>query len=245
MLAAKYRPPGHAIFHEVSNATGLDAAGYCDAMVLGLWPSLQYSITGFEIKVSRSDWLNEIRNPNKSERFMRYCDFWYLLISNKSMVEPGELPPTWGMMAPANGRLKVIVPALRLTAEPTSRALLMAIARRAMDCSLALDDKEIDRRVAAKSLARQYEVKQSQEDYNKLYDAVKEFEEKSGLTIHRGWDHPKEVGEAVKMVLSGLMSDGNIRSSAAILLNHIRNIRADTLRLVTTVNKLKRLRDTK
>ena len=67
-LARKFCAPEYALFYEVANATGSAATRSADAIAMGLWPSRGLYLQGFEIKVSRSDWLSELKNPAKAAR---------------------------------------------------------------------------------------------------------------------------------------------------------------------------------
>lgn len=65
------------------------------------------SIIGHEVKVSRSDWLAELRNPRKAQRWMEYCTHWYLVCPTADIVRD-DLPDGWGLMVIGkNGRLRV------------------------------------------------------------------------------------------------------------------------------------------
>lgn len=68
-------------------------------------------ILGFEVKVSRSDWLSELKKPEKADSLARYCDRWYLVISDPKIVKDGELPPTWGLLCRKGDRLVEVVKA--------------------------------------------------------------------------------------------------------------------------------------
>lgn len=70
-----------------------------DALAIDTWESKGLEIHGFEVKCSRSDWLTELKQPEKSEPFRRFCDRWWLVTSSKDIVKPGELPAGWGHMA--------------------------------------------------------------------------------------------------------------------------------------------------
>ena len=70
-----------------------------DAIAIDTWESQGLEVHGFEIKCSRSDWLTELKHPEKSEPFRRFCDRWWLVTSSKDIVKPGELPEGWGHMA--------------------------------------------------------------------------------------------------------------------------------------------------
>lgn len=91
------------------------------------------ALHGHEVKVSRGDWLAERGDLSKSEPFRRYMHHWWLVVSDAGIVRPGELPADWGLMAKAGGRLRVVVAAPRLAAEPVPLDLtisLMAAAAR-------------------------------------------------------------------------------------------------------------------
>ncbi|QNJ56375.1 hypothetical protein KNV19_gp61 [Gordonia phage Portcullis] len=70
-----------------------------DALAIDTWMSKGMELHGFEVKCSRSDWLTELKQPEKSEAFRRICDRWWLVTSDPSIVKPGELPDGWGHMS--------------------------------------------------------------------------------------------------------------------------------------------------
>lgn len=103
-----------AMSHVRSDA-GFDAERTADFMALDLWPSKGLVLHGHEVKISRSDWLNELKDPEKSGAFIPHVDYWWLVITDKAMVKDGELPPEWGMMAiGTDGKLRVVKKAPRL-----------------------------------------------------------------------------------------------------------------------------------
>lgn len=67
-----------------------------DFMAVGLWKSLAFDVYGFEIKVSRADWLRELKSPQKAENGMAMCDFWYLAAPPGVLKDLSELPENWG-----------------------------------------------------------------------------------------------------------------------------------------------------
>lgn len=77
-----------------------------DALVVDLWPSSGHVIHGFEVKVSRSDWLTELKDPEKAEAFKPYCDHWWLAVPDAAIVRD-DLPAGWGLMAPTRGGLQI------------------------------------------------------------------------------------------------------------------------------------------
>lgn len=78
--------------------------------------SYRQVLHGHEVKVSRSDWLTELRDPTKADAWKRYCDKWWL-VAPKDVVR-GDLPEGWGWMVPSGKGLRVVVQAPLLTPEP-------------------------------------------------------------------------------------------------------------------------------
>jgi hypothetical protein len=88
-----------------------------------------FDLHGHEVKVSRSDWLAELRDPTKADAWRRFCDRWWLCVSDRSIVKDGELPEGWGLMVLAGPALRVVYPAPLLTPEPMPRMLLASLMR--------------------------------------------------------------------------------------------------------------------
>lgn len=96
--------PRYVVAEHVRNQCGF--GGYwgtgplrtADAIVADLWPSSGHLVHGFEVKVSRSDWLTELKDPEKAEAFKPYCDHWWLVVPDASIVRD-DLPDGWGLMA--------------------------------------------------------------------------------------------------------------------------------------------------
>lgn len=82
---------------EVCEGTGARSGRRADFLVVCCWPSDNYDLIGFEIKVSRPDWLTELRQPNKAEAISRYCTHWYIA-APKGVLVTEELPTGWGYM---------------------------------------------------------------------------------------------------------------------------------------------------
>jgi hypothetical protein len=119
------------------------ATRICDYMALdtyqahdGDW-SVRYAIHGHEIKVSRSDWLAELRDPGKAEAFRPYCSHWWLVVSDASIVRD-DLPDGWGLLVAQGSRLvaKRKVPAVEPA--PMPRHMLSALARAVASHAIAL-----------------------------------------------------------------------------------------------------------
>jgi hypothetical protein len=96
LLRAKYRGRDWAFLAQVPNGTGTHKSRTCDGMAMSLWPSKGLHLHGFEIKVSRGDWLAEIQQPEKSEAFIRYCHYWWI-VAPAGVVKLDEVAGNWGV----------------------------------------------------------------------------------------------------------------------------------------------------
>ena len=204
-LQGTFSAPAYVTLQEVRDATGFDGHRTADAIAVSLYRSRGKAIWGFEMKVSRSDWLHELKQPEKAESIMRYCDHWALVVPNKDIVKAGELPDTWGMYVAQKNRLKCVVPCPKLDPLPMSitmlTALIYAVANRqskADEAALRAARDEGYTRGSERTQGAYYE-----KQYRELYDKVEAFEEASGLNIQYGWQKPDKIGEIVKILLDG------------------------------------------
>ena len=202
-LRTRYPTNAFALLEQVANCTGFGAGRWADVVVMSLWPSRGLTVSGFEIKVSRSDWKRELDDPAKSAEIQSYCDEWWI-VAPRGMIDPHELPPTWGLLeVDENGGCKAKKTAPALEPKPLSRAFIAAILRRASDNFDAILRRETDAALrkgaenGADGTAR--ELKRAQEDYAKLTARVSEFEAASGVEITYAWDLGN-VGEAVRIL---------------------------------------------
>ncbi len=88
---------------------------------------------GHEVKVSRSDWLTELRDPGKAEAFRPHMHYWWLVAADRSVVR-NDLPAGWGLMVPHGPlTLRVVVPAaLNVDPVPMPHSLQGALLRAAV-----------------------------------------------------------------------------------------------------------------
>lgn len=95
----------------------------------GYWSIRAPVFHGHEVKVSRSDWLAELRDPSKAETFRRHMHFWWLVVSDKAIVRD-DLPEGWGLMVKSGDKLRALVkPTPNLTPEPMPSGLIGALLR--------------------------------------------------------------------------------------------------------------------
>lgn len=205
LLRLRYPRNTHALFFGVHDGAGFDKTRTADAIAMGLWPSRGLHLTGFEIKASRSDWLRELKNPAKAESLIRYCDHWYIVAASSEIVRVDELPPTWGLMYPVGtGTLRLAIPAPALPAVAPDRSFLAALLKKSTEQCV-----DVEMLAAARDEGfgeGKKEAKRSLEgaraEYQQLSKTVREFEQASGISIQQAWQGGKEIGDAVRFVLS-------------------------------------------
>lgn len=132
LLRARYEPPAWAFLDEVRNGTGLGrVVRTADAMAMSLFPSRGLHLHGFEIKVSRADWLKELKAPEKAEEMARFCHYWHLVVNDVDIVKPGELPQPWGLLVRKGDKLVVAAqPTFNEHATPPTYRFLGALLRK-------------------------------------------------------------------------------------------------------------------
>lgn len=211
-LRLKFPANEYALFHEVRNATGfVGRPRYADAIAMGLWPSRGLQLEGFEIKVDRGDWLNELRKPEKADAIARYCDLWWLVTPADRVAELPEIPPTWGWLVPHGKTFKVAKPATPNRApEPIDREFMASVFRAAQSDASVEARLRAQREGFARELeqARAYAKECAERDGSRLREAVAKFEKASGLHIETyGGD---ELGKRVAALRALEDSGGSV-----------------------------------
>ena len=98
LLRERYSVDEWVLAFEVAPETG-GGTRRADAVAMNMWRSRGHAIHGFEFKVSRSDWLRELRDPSKADAVAQYCDCWWLVIDGDNIIKDDELPEGWGLIA--------------------------------------------------------------------------------------------------------------------------------------------------
>jgi hypothetical protein len=189
-LRVRYPEKECALFHEVRNETGWSSSPrYADALAMGLWPSRGLRLEGFECKVDRSDWLRELRAPEKADAIAPYCDLWWIVSpADPVVVKLDEVPPTWGWLVPHGSALKVVKPATpNPNPTPVDRSFLASVFRAAQGESTiaARLDKLRDEMRRERDQSVEYAEQRAAREGKELREAVAEFEKASGLSISR------------------------------------------------------------
>ncbi|WP_407310969.1 hypothetical protein [Desulfosporosinus sp. SB140] len=126
-----------AFFEELRAGTGyrnvekgINPEQRFDAWAINLYPSKKFLRIVYEIKVSRSDFLHELKNPEKRSQALQMSNCFYF-VTPAGLIKPEELPPEVGLIEVKNeneSRVKVQAP-FREDTEPTWQ-FLASIARR-------------------------------------------------------------------------------------------------------------------
>ncbi|MGE5510354.1 MAG: hypothetical protein ACM31O_03770 [Bacteroidota bacterium] len=228
LLRRRYTHPAWALCFEVANSTGGPAQRYADAVAMSLYPSRGLALLGFEIKISRSDFLREIKDPDKSVAVQQYCDQWWL-VAHEAVVDETLLPPAWGWLQVHNGTLRVRKKAPQLAPKPIDRGFMAAMVRRAHE----IDQDEVKAAVAME-LARlredderriEREVRARTREAESALKQLAELKARIGVD---NWDYleSSDVALAVKIVrASGLTRTyGGLRELQQSLAAHARAI---------------------
>lgn len=83
-----------------------------DAWAINLYPSKKHERIVYEIKVSRSDFLHEIKNPEKREQALNLSNYFYF-VTPKGLVSVDEIPQECGLIEvdeDLNTRIKLKAP---------------------------------------------------------------------------------------------------------------------------------------
>lgn len=115
-----------------------------DAIVLDTWAAKHQDLTeaererrdwggrqsvhGFEVKVSRGDWLTELRDPEKALAWSRYCHYFWLVAASRDIVRD-DLPEGWGLLVPHGTSLRVVQKPTRRDPEPMPLPVMVAVSR--------------------------------------------------------------------------------------------------------------------
>lgn len=218
-LRARYTAPEWALFTEVGDSTGANVRRHADAVAMNLWPSRGMELHGFEVKVSRADWMREINNPAKSGPVQKFCDRWWVVVGDLNIVAPGELPPTWGLMSLDAGKLKVRTEAPKLEAEPVNRMFVAAILRRVATESPSAEalKAEFERgHTAGEKAGYGHALLDRSREHDELATlkrVVGEFEEAAGVRLNK-WSASanKDLGAAMRLALQ--VGEGERRMAA-------------------------------
>jgi hypothetical protein len=185
-----YNP--HVVLEQVPDGT-TNQNRWVDVAVFSMWESLGgLTRSAFEIKVTREDFLNELRNPEKHQ-WCKECfhEFWF--VAPKDVINIDELPSGSGWMYPTHegNKLMIARQAPRNDNPRLDDQLLSAFMRAAGKVQKTLHD-------------RTYEDK-FKDDHR--YKTASRYEEAVNRYLHeRGiYDYPQSDDDVYKNLLNATL----------------------------------------
>ena len=191
------------LIHEARAGAGFSGNdGSADLIAINTWPSQGMQIVGHEVKVSYSDWQNELRSQDKAERFAQFCHRWWVAAPQELAKRiQHELPETWGLIAVlANGKTREVSPAPRREPKPLPpwwwvgwMAQLDRMEKRQFTERVNRHiHEQVGRQVEARVKLETRRMLSPQEvmeldNLRALKARVDEFEREFGIDIHRPW----------------------------------------------------------
>jgi hypothetical protein len=217
-----------AFFAEVPDATGLEKSRTLDALAVSLWPSRGLELHGFEIKVSRSDWLRELAEPAKADSFFGFLDR-FAIAAPPGVVKPEELPTGWGLAVARGDSIAYVAPAAKLSPRPISREFFAALCRTATTASASAEairvavrdaeNRERERLARMNEEALERDRRHRGAELEKLRAAVTDFETKTGIPLARWGGASDDAVAAVKIAatLGRVDLEAKVRNTREIL----------------------------
>ncbi len=225
LLNDKYHDPAqHLIAFEVADGTGSAANRWADAVSMEMWPSKGYAITGYEIKVSRSDWLSELKQPDKSQAISQFCDHWYL-VAPDGVLGIDELPKGWGWIKATERSLHTKIKAPKRDCSPPDKAFMASLLRKSI---AKYSDKKLIAQMYKKARAsaiedckhiNDFELDRAKRNAEQLEKAIVGFEKRSGIRIDQ-WNY-KQTGEAIKALTLNTDREAVIENLERMMRNHM------------------------
>ncbi len=239
-----FRPPAHLMLREVRNATGYQrVTRSADALVVSLWPSRGVWFACVEVKESRSDWLRELKDPQKAEEVGAFCEYMWLA-ARPGIVEEFEVPAAWGLVTvPTSGKVKVVKVAPKRKPKPLTAAFVAAVLRnrgaheeglrgrikdelRREQIAAGVEVHEpVSREVEelqAQVRARDMTISQLRRDFDRGERTRRDFEAAAGVRIEL-WNGPN-CGATFELA-QRLLGYGSLASSAGALEATARQLR--------------------
>lgn len=188
----------------IANVQG-DQGKFADAIAVNLWRSRGYAVVGFEVKSARSDWLRELKQPEKAEACAAYCHTFFI-VANEGVVKDGELPLGWGLMEPHGEFLRIKANAkTNEHRKELTRSFMVNLIRRASEKGenakeLAAVRGEgwragLDEGIRRSESREDKSARQRLDIFEKMHA---EFKERTGIEIS-GWDGGKQLVATYKL----------------------------------------------
>jgi hypothetical protein len=179
-----------------------------DMLAIMGWQSRGHEVMGFEVKVSRGDWLAELKDPAKAEPLVRLCSRWWIA-APPDVVRVDELPPSWGLLVIHPEQIRTVKQAPTLEPEAWSdaiwRCMLLRCATREArtpdDPAKARTEGARESREASES-AWKRELDRERSRITELEGIIRQAEQATGVNLGR-WCNYHALGEAMQFLRDG------------------------------------------
>ena len=204
LLRIRYKIPEWVLVEEVADGTGWSSSRRADGVAVGCWPSRGLEVHGFEVKVTRSDWLSELRAPEKAAAVAPFCHRWWI-VAPSGIVKKGELPAGWGLITAKNKRMRYAVQAALREAELMPPTMLASLLRTAVQnerkaaTELAYERFQEGVRIGQERTVSLVTGDEAAARHAQLLARVQRFERRTGLPLER---MPYGMTRAVELILN-------------------------------------------
>lgn len=247
LCGKRFPAPEWAYIQEVGNATGTNVRRHADSIAMNLWPSRGLAIHGMELKTSRSDWLRELKNPEKAEAIYSYCDYWWL-VSPDDVAKLEEIPEGWGWLAPKGNKLvvKKDAPVIPKDSKDIPRSFLAALLRKHSEANAAEVRVAVDKELGELQKKTESEIErrvtQRIKRFTKIQEDLDAIESLTGIDIVDGYWGRKEIAAELKMVHDSKVFNG-YNGLAALVAGLQKQMREVTEALDTALKPFNEIRD--
>lgn len=211
-----------------------------DLVVVSMWKSRGLALDGVEIKVSMSDWKRELEGytdgsgkfhggPDKAEWWWHHVNrFWIAAPAEIAKKIKPQLPPTWGLLSVNDGgtaRVLVAAPVNRKR-EDFTWGETVGLLRALNGTSTNMLHREFQRgrsegyEEAQKALsngradrAAESRLTYANQRADQLQEAIKAFEETSGIKISQYPHEAGNIGSIVALVREAIIQGPNVVDS--------------------------------
>jgi hypothetical protein len=121
--------PRYVVAEHVRSHAGFEARRTADFVAIDTWVSSGFQIAGHEVKISRSDWLRELKDPEKAAEFTPYMHRWWIVVPSVAIVRAEELPDDWGLMTLTGDHIRVARQAPKRNPLPMPPSRMVAFLR--------------------------------------------------------------------------------------------------------------------
>lgn len=220
-VRTRYAPPEWHCEDEVTLA-----GRRLDVVALNMWSARRHTVVGFEIKVSRGDWMRELTSFQKAEQWIAVCDSFYVVTPPK-IIRSDELPEGWGHLELCGSRMytrrvaHIRPPSTTFPREVAARFITRLVQgrdsfRRETEYTIRREIEDRERKAAREKVEQERttaeaELVRKAEQYDKLITA---------LDLRYEWKPEDRIIRAVRLV-AGLRLDLHVAGRITALAERV------------------------